>query len=135
MKKLLFFLSVFLIMFVPFQEIRADGDDNQIPISFDEGGTNGQGPIYHVPALVPITGYYSSTLSTIVVNFPFNLGYVSIEIENQTTGEYSQSLVNALAGPMLLPISGTVGQWTITFTLASGTVYCGEFAINYLNTR
>lgn len=129
MNKLLIFLSAFLIMLVPFQKIMANGDGDQILISFDEGGTNGQGPIYHVPALIPITGYYSSTLSTIVVNFPFNLGYVSIEIENQTTGEYSQSLINALAGPMLLPISGTAGQWTITFSLSSGIQYFGEFDI------
>ena len=129
MNKLLIFLSAFLIMLVPFQEIRADGGDDQTPINIGDGGSNGQGPVFHAPALIPITGYYSSTLSTIVVNYQFDLGSIVIEIENQTTGEYSLSVVNALAGPMLLPISGTVGQWQITFTLSSGTVYYGVFII------
>ena len=70
-----------------------------------------------------------ASASSILVNYQIDLGSVTIEIENLTTGEYSQTLVNAIAGPMLLPISGTAGQWTITFTLPSGVVYYGEFII------
>ena len=62
-----------------------------------------------------------------MVNFLFNLGYVSVEIENQTTGEYDQTVVNAQEGPMLFPISGTAGQWAITFTLPGGVVLNGYF--------
>lgn len=67
--------------------------------------------------------------SFLVVTFLADLGTVSVEIENQTTGEYNQTTMNALAGPALFPISGTSGHWTITFTLTSGVRYCGEFDI------
>ena len=117
-------------MLAPFHEARADGDDEQILIYVGEGGTNNQGPTFHAPTLVPMSCYYSAALSSILVNYQFDLGAMVVEIENQTTGEYSQTLVNALAGPMILPISGTAGHWTITFTLSSGTVYYGEFTIN-----
>ena len=129
MRQLLLFFSAMLLMFGPLNEARADGDDEQILIYVGEGGTNNQGPIIHAPALIPMSCYYSAALSSILVNYQFELGATVIEIENQTTGEYNQTLVNALAGPMVLPISGTAGQWTITFTLSSGTVYYGEFTI------
>ncbi|MCR5841050.1 MAG: DUF3244 domain-containing protein [Bacteroidales bacterium] len=85
--------------------------------------------VYRYPFITPIQCEWDSLSSVLVVEFLDNLGSATIEIENLTTGEYSQSVVNALAGPMLLPISGTVGQWQITFTLSSGTVYFGDFII------
>ena len=64
-----------------------------------------------------------------MVNYLYDLGSVTVEIENQTTGEYCQSVVNALAGPMPFIISGTSGHWRISFTLSSGIFYYGEFDI------
>lgn len=83
--------------------------------------------IHRAPELIPITCTIEE--STLSVNFLDNLGYIVIEIENQATLEYSQITVNALAGPMVLPISGTSGNWTITFTLSSGVQYYGEFML------
>lgn len=59
-----------------------------------------------------------------------SLGTVTVEIENQTTGEYAQTLVNAMAGSTAFLISGTAGHWTIMFTLPSGARYLGAFEIN-----
>lgn len=99
------------------------GDDD-IDLIIAQSGSGGD--VIHREQ-IPIT----CTLlpETILVNYLLSLGPVSIEIENQTTGEYSQTLVNALAGPMVLPISGSAGQWTIMFTLPSGVQYYGEFDI------
>ncbi|MBQ9450724.1 MAG: hypothetical protein IJQ93_11570 [Bacteroidales bacterium] len=127
MKKILLFATA-LLLTIPFNVIYADGDD-PIEIIIGDGGSMEGGPTYHAPAFVPILGIYSAVKSSVLINYLYDLGTIVIEIENQTTGEYSQSLVNALAGPMLLPISGTAGQWTITFTLPSGVVYYGEFII------
>lgn len=85
--------------------------------------------IHRTPTQIPIECTYYSTLQTIVVNYLDDLGSVTVEIENQTTGEYCQTVVNALAGPMPFIISGTSGHWRITFTLPSGVSYYGEFDI------
>ena len=95
------------------------------------GGSSGGSPIHYAPAQVPIQAAYYSSHSTVFVNFVYDLGYVSVEIENLTTGEYSQTVVNALAGPMAFPISSSAGHWTITFTFTNGEVFYGEFDINY----
>lgn len=85
--------------------------------------------IFRAPAFIPIYCDWSEQSSTISVYFLANLGTVSVEIENQTTGEYSQSTINALAGATLFPISGTAGNWTIRFTLSNNQVYLGTFTI------
>lgn len=128
MKKILLLLSAFL-MLVPNWSSKADGGDVQIPVNVGDGGTNNGGPLHHAPALVPISATYFSSLSSIVASYLYDLGSVTVEIENQTTGEYSQSVVNALAGPMPFIISGTSGHWRISFTLSSGVCYYGEFDI------
>ena len=79
------------------------------------------------PALVPVGCVYYSADATIAVDFQDNLGYVSVEIENLTTGEYTQTMVNSADGSAIFPISGNAGFWTITFSLSDGTVYYGEF--------
>ena len=104
------------------------GDPTEI-IIVGEGGSGEGTPSHKASVPVPITAAYNASLSTIMVNFLFDLGYVSVEIENQTTGEYDQTVVNAQEGPMLFPISGTAGQWAITITLSVGSVYLGIFEI------
>lgn len=59
------------------------------------------------------------------------MGSVSAEIENESTGEYSQTTINATQGVHPFLISGNAGHWTITFTISSGVVYYGEFDIIY----
>ena len=129
MRKIVLLLSALLLL-VPSWPVKADGGDVQIPVNVGDGGTNNGGPTHHAPVLVPISAVYYSSLSSIVASYLYDLGSVTVEIENQTTGEYSQSVVNALAGPMPFIISGTSGFWRITFTLSPGSVYYGEFVIN-----
>lgn len=83
--------------------------------------------IHRNPQQVPITCVCLS--QALEVSFLSNLGAVSVEIENETTGEYTHTVVNAVAGPMVFPISGNAGFWTITFTLSNGAVYYGDFVI------
>ena len=113
-------------MLAPVYDVRADGDD-PVTIPIEEGGGNESGPTYRGP--IPISCVLHLSTSVIEGNFFLDLGAVSVEIENQTTGEYSQTIVNAQAGPMFFPISGTVGFWTVTFTLSCGTEYLGMFII------
>lgn len=128
MKKLLLFLFAFVCLSAPMLLAQTGGED-PMGIVIGEGGDGGGTPIFHAPALAPIQAAYYSSLSTIMVNFRFDLGSVSIEIENETTGEYDQTTVNATQGVHPFLISGTSGHWTITFTLSNGVVFYGEFDI------
>lgn len=65
----------------------------------------------------------------VYIVFLDDLGLVSVEIENQTTGDYSQTTTDALIGHVVFPISSSTGQWTITFTLMDGRIYYGVFLI------
>ncbi len=111
------------LLFPPF--INALGGDNDYII------LNCQETVEEVVHRSPIQIPLSCLLLTdsIVVTFIYDLGTMFIELENQSLGEYNQSCVNALAGPMILPISGTPGHWLIRFTLPSGVQYYGEFDI------
>lgn len=131
MKKFLL-LVISILMFAPFMKAQTGGGDPTEIIIVGEGGSGEGTPSHKASVPVPITAAYNASLSTIMVNFLFNLGYVSVEIENQTTGEYDQTIVNAQEGPMLFPISGTAGIWNISFTFASGIFYSGAFGINDL---
>ena len=127
MRKILL-LAAALLLTIPCTVVYA-GDDDPIDVVIGDGGSYGGGQGHHAPALIPISATYYPSITSIVVNYLYDLGSVTVEIENQTTGEYSQSVVNALAGPMPFIISGTSGHWRISFTLSSGVCYYGEFDI------
>ena len=126
-KKLFILIVVLVIAMVPIMSTHcyACGDD-PTTIVIGDFNTNGS-PIFHAPALVPIQAAYYASLSTIMVNFLYDLGSVSVEIENETTGEYSQTTINATQGVHPFLISGTSGHWKITFILYNGMEYFGEF--------
>jgi hypothetical protein len=127
-KYFLLVLSVFLC--APLVKAQNGGGEEppEIIIIWD-GGSVGGTPIHHAPAQIPIQAAYSSSHSTIFVNFLYDLGYVSVEIENITTGTFSQTTVNAAQGIYPFMISGASGIYEITFTLANGGVYIGSFQL------
>jgi Protein of unknown function (DUF3244). len=108
---------------------QSGGNADPITIIIGEFGDTGGSPSHHALALIPIQAAYYSSITTILVDFLFDLGSVSVEIENQTTGSYSQTTVNATQGVHPFMISGDMGDYTITFTLSNGHVYIGEFSI------
>ena len=123
-------LSLGLICPVVSLYANTSGDGDVTDILITEGNNQGGTPGYYAPALVPIQAAYYLPLSTIYVDFLFNLGSVTVEIENETTGAYTQFVVNATQGIHPFVISGTAGHWTITFVLSNGVAYYGEFDIN-----
>ena len=96
MKKALF-LFLMLLMFAPIMLAQTGGDD-PVVIIIGDGGTGIGGPSHYAPAMLPIQAAYYPSLSSIVVSFSFDMGSVSVEVENETTGEYNQTLVNASQG-------------------------------------
>jgi hypothetical protein len=124
MKKcLIMLLGAILASFVFAPSVRGDEDVNIIIVDPNAPGAE----VLHRDASVPITCTLSS--NCLYVTFLESLGSTSVEIENHTTGEYNQTVVNAQIGSTVFPISGTAGQWSITFTLSNGTIYYGETTI------
>ena len=83
----------------------------------------------HHGTVIPIQVFYSSALSAVNVYFFDNLGDVTVEIENTDTAEYHSYLVDSSLGGDSFLISGDPGHYTITFTLANGTEYIGEWEL------
>lgn len=99
-----------------------------IPIPVLEIGEESS-TIIRGPEQSPIVCYLSGI--SLQAAFLYAMGSVSAEIENESTGEYSQTTINATQGVHPFLISGNAGHWTITFTISSGVVYYGEFDIIY----
>ena len=59
----------------------------------------------------------------------YDIGQVAIEIENQTTGEFIQSTVNANQGTHPFSLPNIAGDYVALFTLPNGRVYRGVFEI------
>lgn len=124
MLKKAFFLILILLGMCAFAAKSADGQT----VTIHTAGDQATGEVIHrSPVIIPITCFID--VPNLHIYFLSDLGTVSIEIENLSTGEESQFAFNALAGPMILPISGTPGHWLIRFTLSSGVQYYGEFDI------
>lgn len=127
---LLFFIATFLVgalACVTGVRCYADDDDG-VPIIIGEGSLGGT-PSHHAPAVIPIQAAYYPSITTILVDFLYDLGQVSVEIENETTGAYSQTTINAMQGVQPFIITGASGIYELTFTLANGIVYIGSFEI------
>lgn len=102
----------------------------EVPIIIVRESTPDSEVLHRAPAQIPM-GCSLVDDSYLVVNIFADLGSVSVEIEDQTTGEYNLSTINALVGSELIPISGSAGNWIISFTiLGSGVRYIGSFSIN-----
>lgn len=127
MKRVLF-LVIALLCAAPLLDAQT-GVDDPIGIIIGEGGYVGGNPAHYAPALIPLQAAYYPSLSTIMVYFRFDLGMVSVEIENLNTGEYGLTAINATQGVHPFVISGDDGSWSITFSLSNGNVYYGEFDI------
>ena len=125
-KKLIILLGVFFSCATSFALPDGEGG-TPIPILKDNSLEHAVPP--KSPAQIPMDCVYYSSLTSIVTTFHRDLVTVSVTVENQTTGDNYQVKVNALAGPMILPISGTSGHWRIFFLLTNGEKYSGDFWI------
>lgn len=77
---------------------------------------------------VIIEAYYDTELMCIYATL-INAGTtVAIDCVNNSTNEYYCDMVVG-TGLVVLPISGSSGCWTITFCLADGEFFIGEFII------
>lgn len=80
---------------------------------------------------IPIESCYMGMMNLIQSTFSGDLGEVTLEVINTSTGEISCETFDSGVTPQtLLPISGDSGYYTITYTTESGDIYEGELTIN-----
>ena len=104
----------------------ADGDD-EIIVTKSKGDDNNGGP--RSLEIIPIQASYNSSTQLVSVDFTANIGIVDIDIENEDAGTISSYMVNSAISHHSFLISGDSGLWTITFTLANGAEYVGEWVV------
>ncbi len=102
-------------------------EGEEIDVTMNNSGPNNSGN--RLPVVVPVRVIYYSQSNLIEVLFSINLGDVTVEIENTDTAEYRSYLVDSSLGGDSFIISGDPGHYTITFTLANGTEYIGEWEL------
>lgn len=113
-------------MVVSFHDLYAASDgDPEIPIMpayCPDTPIPNRGP-------VPISAYYDSFTSSIVISFNSNIGNVETIIVNLYTGETYEDVINAYNTLVFVPISGSAGLYSISFELIDGYGYYGEFEL------
>ena len=80
------------------------------------------------PARLPLGGYIDTLAGMAVLTFKSPCGEVDVDFQNLGTGDSLQATVDG-TGTVMIPLACTPGPWTVTFTLASGAVYYGEFEL------
>lgn len=129
MKKFTLLSVVFAFMLIPALNLGADPGDDPTIIILEDEFPYGENP-NRAPSVIPIECLYYPSLSCIVAIFHFTLGPVNVEVENLTSGTYSSQNINGTVGAHILPVSNYAGSYRITFTLANGTTYSGEFTLS-----
>lgn len=67
--------------------------------------------------------------NTIFVSFSEDIGEVEVTLEEVSNGIIFQTFVDSSDHSAILPFSGASGEYTITFSLSSGVVYCGIYEL------
>lgn len=80
-------------------------------------------PIYRNPANVPVHGYYVSAINTVFLSFSYDLGVVTVSIENTTTGESSSESVPTNSGIQVIPLTFGSGLYSIALVTPEGDQY------------
>jgi len=85
-------------------------------------------PIYRAPAMVPVQGYYVSLINTLYLSFAYDMGDVTVTIENTWTGEFLSETIPTDSG-FAIPLGAESGLYTVTILRCDGQRYFAELLI------
>lgn len=106
--------------------LSAKGDEIPIPLESqaDEEDTS----IFRGPS-IPIYAVLDPAKSIIIISFSDDIGNVSIELSNLSTGERSYYEEGSSVGGTVLSFSGCSGYYLIQFTTEGHRLYFGYFSV------
>ncbi len=79
-----------------------------------------------MPSTIQIEAYYYASLSSVAIILHDAGEYVSVSIENASTGEYYNYEIPGTGGAFL-PISSSEGFWQLSIVLETGEEFYGSF--------
>lgn len=85
-------------------------------------------PIYRAPAMVPVQGYYVSLMNTLYLSFAYDMGNVTVTIENTEAGEFLSETIPTDSG-FAIPLGAENGLYTITIVRGGGQQYSAELLL------
>ena len=122
-------ILLFLAVFLPLSVFQLNADEKKpeqkIPLTKIKGDFNNKRSV-----ILPIESCYMGMMNLIQSTFSKDLGDVTLEVINTSTGEISCETFDSGVTPQtLLPISGDSGYYTITYTTESGDIYEGTLTL------
>ena len=121
MKRLLL-CFILCLSIAPLFSIPASQDYQEIPI---KGGEASDHPRQLFE--VPIAAYYYG--SAIYVSFSENIGNVDVTVEDLSEGIMLQTVLDSSLGTAIIPFNASNGEYLITFSLSSGSLYYGSLSL------
>lgn len=123
-------ILLFLAVFLPLSAFTLNADEKKpkrkIPLTPVNSGFNNNRSLTQQP----IECCYMGMMNLIQTTFSADLGEVTLEVINTSTGEvYYDSFDSGLTPQTLLPIPGDSGYYSITYITESGDIYEGFFTI------
>lgn len=126
-KTLLIAAWVTIALATPLQaETSSASDTIPVHVKTQEGSQDPSGP--RAPSSIRIECEYDTVTDELIVYMAGISGLTDASVENLDTGE-SATWQLAGSGVFYLPISGSSGLWQVTFTLANGDEFEGEFVL------
>lgn len=119
-------LSAVAVLLGSFMIMQAKQDETEITLRNlleqvdNEGAPRSSG--------IPIEAFYDSDLSSVCATLTDAGTSVYVDFVNHTTNETAEYIIPG-SGSYMMPISGTSGYWTITFTLSGGEIIVGDFIL------
>ena len=77
---------------------------------------------------VPFIAEYYDIWDAVLLGSLENVGNVAVTLSS-TAGDWYQTVFNSGGSPILVPVSGASGQYTLTLVTSNGTTYTGEFVL------
>lgn len=122
-------ILLLMVAFLPLSTFLMKADEPimvHIPLSSQQNVSKGNRDI----TLSPIECWYFSDVEIIQTTVYDNLGEITIEVLNTTTGEYFyDSFDSAVTQQHILNITGSSGFYTITYSTESGETYLGTLEL------
>ena len=124
------FILLFLAVFLPLSVFQLNADEKKpeqkIPLTKTKGDYNYNRSLTQLP----VECCYMGMMNLILTTFSSDLGEVTLEVINTSTGETSYDIFDSGLTPQsVLPISGNSGYYTITYITETGDIYEGSLTL------
>ena len=70
-------------------------------------------PIYRTPAIIPVQGYYSSSINTLYLFFTYDLGIITVSIEDTSTGDFISESMSTNNGMQSITTNLQAGHYIV----------------------